>query len=144
MTFGIVCGCLPVLPRLLSALSPKISMLWKFSVQKQKLSQWIKPSRFSGTTVKDHPYEVQPEWPSDEMHRSELIVKNDSTIINSAAGDQAQSIAPTEGDPTTDQKSVGVGPNTIQTLKTLHIQPTQGSRHDPDLDIEMQSSTHTW
>lgn len=116
-------------------------MLWKSSVQVQNLSQWIKPSRFSGSTVKDHPYEVQHEWPSGETHGLDLIGGKNSTGPNSAASDKVQLIAPIAGDPTTDSDSVGLGSNTNQIPKTTHVHPTV---HDPDLDIEGQSSPRPW
>lgn len=115
MTFGIVCGCLPVLPRFFSALRPKISMLLKSHVELQSIPRWLRLSQSSrkrgdagssGRTGK-RPYQLQRERHSREVYGLPLTVKKDSTASRSAANLQVRLIAPIEEDRTTSLVSVG-------------------------------------
>lgn len=83
ITFGIICSCLPVLPRFFLALRPKILMLLKPFVQTKTISKGFRLSPFSvkrgeagssGCTGKG-PYELQREWHSGEMYELDLIGK---------------------------------------------------------------------
>lgn len=145
ITCGIICGCLPVLPRFFLTLRPKIWLALKSCVQIQNT-----PRRFglsgqrgnggsSGYTGKG-PYELQRDWHSSEVYGLGLTGKQSSTVTSSAADTNVRSLAPIMGDPTLGLESVGGAPGTNRILKTVHIETVQEPRDDSDLDVEMQSS----
>lgn len=147
ITFGIICGCLPVLPRFFLALRLKISMLSKSCVPIQIIPQGFRFSRFSGKhgdadssgCTGKGPYELQRECHSGEVYELNPTGQNGST-----ADTKVRSLASPVGDPTTGAKSLEKGPNTNRILKTVHIETIQEPRDDPDLDIEMQPSIPAW
>lgn len=152
ITFGIICGCLPVLPRFFLALKPKISMLSKLYFRIQIIPQRFRLSRLagkrgdagsSGCTGKG-PYELQREWHSGEVYGLDRAGKQGSTVTSSAADTKVRSLTPTVGDPTTDLECMGGGSNTNRILKTVHIETVQESRDDQGLDIDMQPNITAW
>lgn len=152
ITFGIICGCLPVLPRLFLALRPKISMILNSCIQIKLTSQGFPLSRSSGNHgdagssryAGKGPYQLQREWHSNEVYGSNLTGERGSTVTSSAAGTKLRSLAPTVGEPTAGLESVEEGSSTSRILKTVHIETVQQHRDDPDLDIEIGPSMPAW
>lgn len=145
ITFGIICGCLPVLPRFFLTLRPKILLHLKCCVQIRNTPRGFRLSGqrgnagISGDTGKG-PYQLQREWHSSEVHGLGLTGKQSSMITSSAADTNMRPLAPIMGDPKLGLESVGGGSSTNRILKTVHIETVQEPRDDSDLDVEMQPS----
>ncbi|MCJ1423016.1 hypothetical protein MMC29_000897, partial [Sticta canariensis] len=149
VTFGILCGCLPVLPKFISALRQKISTHSKTYVQIRTIFQWFRISRYSGKRgdagssecTGSGPYDFQGKWNSDEVCEIDPVAKRGSTVTSSA---EVRSLAPTVGDSTTNLKCGEEGPSANRILKTVLIETVQEPRDDPGLDLEMQRSCLAW
>lgn len=154
ITCGIVCGCLPVLPRFFVALQPRVPMFLKSFAQLQNIPQGLRHSRFSGKRggasssrgAGEGPYELQREWQSGDGFSLDLTGrKGDSAVTNSTANTKVLSMAPPVGDPTTGLESVeSREPNTNRILKTVRIETLRESRDDSILAVAMRPSNPPW
>ncbi|MCJ1466755.1 hypothetical protein MMC07_005375 [Pseudocyphellaria aurata] len=153
VTCGIICGCLPVLPRFFKALQPRVPTLCKSFAQMQIIPQGFRQSRFSGKRggasssrgAGEGPYELQREWQPGKGYLDLTGKKGDSAITDSTADTKVRSTAPPVEDPTTGLEPVETWePNTNGILKTVHIETMQESRDDPILAVALRPSVPPW
>lgn len=151
ITFGIICGCLPFLPRFFKTLQPKISFLFKACSQMQAKS---KVFRFGQLTVNrgdagslgctgKGPYELQGEYNSGGLYGLNPTETRSSTapiVVDLTV----RSPAPTVEGPAEGLDSVDGGPKKNRILKTVTIETVQEPRNNPAMDLESQHSHLEW
>lgn len=150
ITFGIFCGCLPVLPRFFKALQPKIQFLLKASFQIQTKFEGFRFGRHEvnrgdagglGCTGKG-PYELQGEYNSGVLYGLNPTERRSSTAAI-VADFKVRPLAPTAGDSAEGLDSAG-RPKKNRILKTVTIETMDEPRNKPAKDLERQHSHLEW
>ena len=150
ITFGIICGCVPCLPRFFKAFQPKIQFLLKACFQIQTKFEGFRFGRHAvnrgdagdlGCTGKG-PYELQSEYNSGVLYGLNPTERRSSTAPI-VADFTVQPLAPTVGDPVEGLDSAG-RPKKNRILKTVTIETVDEPREEPAKDLERQHSHPEW